>query len=231
MPMMKATPFDYEFDPDHIALICIDMQRDFCEVGGFASALGMDVALLRPCIPVIASLQAAFRKAQLPIIHTKECHTPDLSNCPTAKRQRGNPPLKIGMEGKMGRILIDGQFGSNFIDELEPQPYELVIPKPGKDAFYSTVLEDYMRIRGITQLIITGCTTEVCVQTTMRAANDRGYDCVLVEDGTGSYFPKFKESVLEQVVSQGGIIGWTAPSTQIIQTRKHLTPDKPSSYT
>jgi nicotinamidase-related amidase len=226
--MMKATPFCYEFDPNHLALLCIDMQRDFCEEGGFASSLGMDVALLKPCIPVIAALQAAFRAAGLPIIHTKECHTPDLSNCPTAKRQRGNPPLRIGMEWKMGRILVDGQFGSDFIDECAPQPYELVIPKPGKDAFYSTPLNDYMHVRGITHLIITGCTTEVCVQTSMRAANDRGYDCVLVEDGTGSYFPEFKASVLKQVVSQGGIIGWTAPSSQVIQTLREATTGKPT---
>jgi len=224
--MMKATPFDYDFDLDHIALLCIDMQRDFCEVGGYASSLGNNVKLLKPCIPVIASLQAAFRAAALPIIHTKECQKPDLSDCPTAKRERGNPKIKIGMEGKLGRILIDGQPGSDFIDACYPIPYELVIPKPGKDAFYSTPLNDYLHIRGITNLIITGCTTEVCVQTTMRAANDRGYDCVLVEDGTGSYFPEFKASVLRQVVSQGAIIGWTATSARIIQTLKEATSKK-----
>jgi len=220
---MKATPFDYDFDADHIALLCIDMQRDFCEVGGFASSLHDNVALLAPCIPVIAKLQAAFRAAGLPVIHTKECHQPDLSDCPTAKRERGNPKLKIGMEGPMGRILIDGQPGSDFISQCMPMPGELVIPKPGKDAFYATPLNDYLHRRGITNLIITGATTEVCVQTSMRAANDRGYDCLLVEDGTGSYFPEFKASVLKQVVAQGGIIGWTAPSEEILKTLAKLS--------
>jgi nicotinamidase-related amidase len=127
------------------------------------------------------------------------------------------------MEGPMGRILIDGQPGSDFISQCMPMPGELVIPKPGKDAFYATPLNDYLHRRGITNLLFTGATTEVCVQTSMRAANDRGYDCVLVEDGTGSYFPAFKESVLKQVVAQHGIIGWTAPSEEIIRTLAKLT--------
>ncbi len=179
MPLVKAKPFDYQLDIDHIALLCIDMQRDFCLPGGFADSLGNDLDNIAPCIPVIAKLQQAFRDAGLPVIHTKECHKPDLSDLPTAKRNRGNPKLKIGDMGPMGRILIDGEEGSDFISENAPIEGELVISKPGKDAFYSTVLQEYLYTRNISGLVITGVTTEVCVQTTMRVANDRGYDCLL----------------------------------------------------
>src|SRR5262249_16252561 len=217
MPTIDANPFAYEFDIDHIALICIDMQRDFCLPGGFAASLGNDISLIGPCIPVIGKLQAAFRKAGLPVIHTKECHKPDLSDLPTAKRNRGNPKIKIGDVGPMGRILIDGEVGSDFIPECKPLEGELVISKPGKDAFYSTALRDYLVTRGITNLVITGCTTEVCVQTTMRCANDRGYDCLLIEDGTESYFPEFKASTLKALTAQGGIIGWTCKADKVLK--------------
>lgn len=217
MPTIDASPFSYEFDIDHIALICIDMQRDFCLPGGFAESLGNDIKNLAACIPVIAELQTAFRKAGLPIIHTKECHKPDLSDLPTAKRNRGNPKIKIGDAGPMGRILIDGEKGSDFIPENAPLAGELVISKPGKDAFYSTVLNDYLMTRKITHLVITGVTTEVCVQTTMRCANDRGYDCLLIEDGTDSYFPDFKAMTLKALVAQGGIVGWTSKSDAVLK--------------
>jgi nicotinamidase-related amidase len=217
MPTIDASPFSYEFDIDHIALICIDMQRDFCLPGGFAESLGNDIKNLAACIPVIAELQTAFRKAGLPIIHTKECHKPDLSDLPTAKRNRGNPKIKIGDAGPMGRILIDGEKGSDFIPENAPLAGELVISKPGKDAFYSTVLNDYLMTRKITHLVITGVTTEVCVQTTMRCANDRGYDCLLIEDGTDSYFPDFKAMTLKALVAQGGIVGWTCKSDAVLK--------------
>lgn len=216
MPTINATPFPYDFDSDHIALICIDMQRDFCLPGGFGESLGNDVGLIKPCIPVIAALQAAFRRVGLPVIHTKECHKPDLSDLPTAKRNRGNPKIKIGDKGPMGRILIDGETGSDFVPELAPLPGELVIAKPGKDAFYATALRDYLVTRGITNLVITGCTTEVCVQTTMRAANDRGYDCLLVEDGTESYFPDFKTMTIKALTAQGGIVGWACRSEAVL---------------
>ncbi|MEO1199156.1 MAG: isochorismatase family cysteine hydrolase [Pseudomonadota bacterium] len=217
MPMISANPHPYEFDIDHIALICIDMQRDFCLPGGFAESLGNDITNLQHCIPVIARLQQAFRAAGLPIIHTKECHKPDLSDLPTAKRNRGNPKLKIGDRGSMGRILIDGEEGSDFIPENAPMEGELVVAKPGKDTFYATGFHDYLKRRNISNLIITGVTTEVCVQTTMRCANDRGYDCLLVEDATASYFPEFKEVTLRSIVAQGGIIGWTANSSVILE--------------
>lgn len=216
MPYLDATPFPFEFGIDHTALLCIDMQRDFCQPGGFAESLGNDLTNIAPCIPVIAKLQEAFRKAGLPIIHTKECHRPDLSDVPTAKRNRGNPPIKIGDPGPMGRILIDGEEGSDFIPENAPQEHELVIAKPGKDAFYRTNLYEYLTTRLITHLFLTGVTTEVCVQTTMRCANDRGFDCVLLEDGTDSYFPEFKDMTLRALTAQGGIVGWTCTSDKLV---------------
>lgn len=211
-----AKPFPFEFGIDHVALVCIDMQRDFCEPGGFADSLGNSIENIAPCIPVIARLQAAFRKAGLPIIHTKECHKPDLSDVPTAKRNRGNPKIKIGDQGPMGRILIDGEPGSDFVAENAPHEGELVIAKPGKDTFYRTNFYEYLTTRLITHLFITGVTTDVCVQTTMRCANDRGFDCALVEDGTDSYFPDFKEVTLRALVAQGGIVGWTCKSDQVL---------------
>lgn len=217
MAIIKAKPYDFIFDPDHIALIVIDMQRDFCLKDGFAESLGNNVKLLEPCIPVIGRLLAGFRRAGLPIIHTKECHKPDLSDLPAAKRMRGNPKVKIGDKGPMGRILIDGEVGSDFIPELAPHEHEYVLSKPGKGSFYATPLHDYLKNRGITSLVFTGVTTEVCVQTTMREANDRGYDCILVEDGTDSFFPAFKQSTIEAVTAQGGIIGWSCTSDKILQ--------------
>ena len=216
MPRIDAKPFAYEFDIDHVALLCIDMQRDFCLPGGFAESLGNDIRQVAPCIPVIARLQEGFRKAGLPVIHTKECHKPDLSDLPTAKRNRGNPKLKIGDVGPMGRILIDGEEGSDFVVENAPREGELVVSKPGKDAFYGTELRDYLVRRNISNLVITGVTTDVCVQTTMRCANDRGYDCLLVEDGTDSYFPEFKAMTLKALVAQGGIVGWTCKSDLVL---------------
>jgi nicotinamidase-related amidase len=217
MPKVSAKPFDYEFGIDHVALLCIDMQRDFCLPGGFAESLGNDIGQIAPCIPVIAKLQAAFRKVGLPVIHTKECHKPDLSDLPTAKRNRGNPKIKIGDVGPMGRILIDGEVGSDFVPENAPVAGELVISKPGKDAFYSTILRDYLVTRNISHLVITGVTTDVCVQTTMRCANDRGYDCLLIEDGTDSFFPEFKTVTLKALIAQGGICGWTTKSDKLLE--------------
>ncbi len=222
MPSIDAIPFAYPFAHDRAALLCIDMQRDFVLPGGFGEALGNDVRLIAPCIPVIARLQAVFRAARLPVIHTKECHKPDLSDLPLSKRTRGNPRITIGDLGPMGRILVDGEPGSDFVDELRPLPGELVIAKPGKDAFYRTELDAQLTARGIGNLIITGCTTEVCVQSTMRAANDRGYDCLLVEDGTESYFPEFKAVTIRALTAQNGIIGWSGRSENVIATIEAL---------
>ena len=200
----------YRFRPAHTALILIDMQRDFIEPGGFGEALGNDVSHLRVAVEPAQRLLAWARTQGLRIVHTKECHRPDLADCPPAKRQRGLPSLRIGDPGPMGRILIDGEPGSDFIAELTPAPGEVVLAKPGKGAFYGTALGEMLRVWGVSHLIIAGVTTEVCVQTTMREANDRGYDCVLIEEATASYFPQFKAATIDMIVAQGGIVGWAA---------------------
>jgi nicotinamidase-related amidase len=216
MPTIAARPYDYTFDPAGLALVVIDMQRDFLEPGGFGAALGNDVTRLAPAVPVIALLLEGFRARGLLVIHTRECHRPDLSDCPPAKYGRGNGNLRIGDPGPMGRILIDGEPGADFIPALRPAAGEVVIAKPGKGSFHATSLQEILKRRRITHLLITGVTTEVCVQTTMREANDRGYECLLVEDATESYFPEFKKATLDMVRAQGGIVGWTATSAEVL---------------
>lgn len=212
-----AQPYDYEVPSlDRVALVIIDMQRDFLEPGGFGEALGNDVSQLRAIAPTIQKLQQAFRDQGGLIIQTVEGHQPDLSDCPPAKRNRGKAELKIGDPGPMGRILVLGEPGNSIIPELAPKPDEIVIAKPGKGAFYATPLQDTLQRYGITHLLFTGVTTEVCVQTTMREANDRGYECLLVADGTASYFPEFKQATLAMVQAQGGIVGWTATAEQVM---------------
>ena len=215
MPVIAALPYDYRFPAGKLALIVIDMQRDFAEEGGFGSVLGNDVRPIRAIVPTVRRLIEGFRVAGLPVIHTREGHRPDLSDCPPAKRARGNGALTIGDAGPMGRILIDGEPGNEILPELAPLPGETVIVKPGKGAFYATPLGDLLQHRGIGHLIFAGVTTEVCVQTTMREANDRGYECLLAEDATESYFPEFKAATLAMIRAQGGIVGWTA-STDVI---------------
>ncbi len=210
MITIKAQPTPFSFDPAHTALLMIDMQRDFIEPGGFGATLGNDVSLLAPVVPAAAALIAWCREQGVLVIHTQECHKPDLSDCPPAKRLRGKPSLRIGDPGSMGRILIQGEPGAGFVPELLPQEGDVVIAKPGKGAFYGTRLTEELQSRGITHLVFGGVTTEVCVQTTMREANDRGYECLIVEEATGSYFPEFKQAALEMIRAQGGIVGWTA---------------------
>jgi nicotinamidase-related amidase len=214
--LAQPSPFSLG-DLKEVAVVMIDMQRDFMEPGGFGAALGNDVSRLAPSIKPAVALIAACRKAGITIVHTKECHLPDLSDCPPAKLTRGKPGLRIGDVGPMGRILIMGEPGNDFIDELKPAPEDVVIPKPGKGAFYATKLDQELKARGIKRLLIGGVTTEVCVQTTMREANDRGYDCLLVEDATESYFPEFKAATIEMVRAQGGIVGWTATASSVIE--------------
>jgi nicotinamidase-related amidase len=213
----SARPYPYELPKPGVALVMIDMQRDFLEPGGFGAALGNDVSQLGPCVGPAKRLIEGFRRAGLPIVHTRECHRPDLADCPPAKRLRGGGPLRIGDPGPMGRILVAGEPGAEIVSELYPRPGEFVVDKPGKGAFYATPLEGLLRERAITHLVVGGVTTEVCVQTTMREANDRGFDCLLAEDATASYFPKFKQAVLEMVTAQGGIVGWTAPVAAILE--------------
>lgn len=217
MAVIKARPFDFVFEPDTLALVVIDMQRDFVEPGGFGASLGNDVSRLQGIIPVVSKLIDGFRRAGLLVIHTRECHLPDLSDCPDAKRNRGNPGLKIGDEGPMGRLLIKGEPGVEIVDDLKPVSGEPVIDKPGKGAFYATEFEQVLQNYGAQQLVFAGVTTEVCVQTTMREANDRGYSCLLASDATESYFAEFKQATIDMIEAQGGIVGWTATTEQILQ--------------
>jgi biuret amidohydrolase len=216
MPTIAARPYEYTFDPAKLALVIIDMQRDFIEPGGFGAALGNDVRRLTPIIPAVSALLSAFRRGGLTVVHTKECHQPDLADCPPAKRSRGRGTLRIGDKGPMGRILIEGEPGNDFVPALKPLPTEVVIAKPGKGAFYATDLHAELQSRGVSHLLFTGVTTEVCVQTSMREANDRGYECLLVEDGTESYFPEFKKATIEMLRAQDGIVGWTASTEQVL---------------
>jgi nicotinamidase-related amidase len=215
MKTIAAQPFDFTFEPARTALIVIDMQRDFIEPGGFGAALGNDVSLLAKIVPTVGQLIEAFRTAHLPIIHTRECHRPDLSDCPPAKRLRGKPSMRIGDPGAMGRILISGEPGADIVPALAARPGEVVLDKPGKGAFYGTPLSSILAERGITHLVFAGVTTEVCVQTTMREANDRGFECLLAEDATESYFPEFKKAAIDMIRAQGAIVGWTATVGQV----------------
>jgi len=217
MADVAAAPFPFPLDAARAALVVIDMQRDFIEPGGFGASLGNDVSRLAAIVPTTRRLIEGFRQAGLPIVHTRECHLPDLSDCPPAKRERGRPSLRIGDAGPMGRILIRGEPGAEIVPELAPLPGEHVIDKPGKGAFYATGLGDLLERLKVRQLVFAGVTTEVCVQTTMREANDRGYECLLATDATESYFPEFKAAALAMIAAQGAIVGWTAPTDAILE--------------
>jgi nicotinamidase-related amidase len=209
---VDARPYPFTFDPASTALLVIDMQRDFLEPGGFGESLGNDVAQLRRTIEPTRALLKVCRDAGLFIVHTREGHVADLSDCPPAKLRRGTPGIHIGDPGPNGRILIRGEPGHDIVDELAPAPGEPVVDKPGKGAFYATELEKLLRDKGITSLVVTGVTTEVCVHTTVREANDRGYECLVLADCVGSYFPEFQRVGLEMVAAQGGIFGWVGRS-------------------
>lgn len=221
MVEIAALPFAFPLKPEAMALVVIDMQRDFAEEGGFGASLGNDVSRVTKIVPDVKRLIDGFRKAGLPVIHTMECHRPDLSDLPPAKRDRGNPSLRIGDQGPMGRILIAGEPGTAILAELAPIEGEIVIEKPGKGAFYATPLGEILKERGISQLVFAGVTTEVCVQTTMREANDRGYECLLIEEATESYFPEFKTAALAMIRAQGGIVGWTARLDDLLEGLPH----------
>jgi biuret amidohydrolase len=219
MREVDARPYPYTFEPRHAALLVIDMQRDFIEPGGFGEALGNDVSRLGAIVPTVAALMDWCRGHGVGVIHTREGHRPDLTDCPPAKLRRGDPTTRIGARGPMGRILVDGEPGNDIVPALAPRPGEPVIVKPGKGAFWATGLHELLRSREITHLIVAGVTTEVCVQTTMREANDRGYECLLIEDATESYFPEFKRATLDMVRAQGAIVGWTAPFAELASSR------------
>jgi biuret amidohydrolase len=215
--LASASPLAYRFELAHTALVIIDMQRDFVERGGFGETLGNDVMRLQAIVPTVQRVLAAWRAAGGRVLHTREAHVPDLSDCPSAKRLRGNPSLRIGDVGPMGRILVAGEPGAEIIPELAPLPGEWVVDKPGKGMFFATPVDALLREHGMTHLVFMGVTTEVCVQSSMREANDRGYECLLLEDGTESYFPEFKASTLAMITAQGAIVGWTAQSAKLIE--------------
>lgn len=214
---IQAEPYDFEFDLDTTALIMIDMQRDFVEPGGFGETLGNDVSLLRSSIEPCKEVLETARKVGMFVIHTREGHRPDLSDLQPAKRDRGNPTMKIGDVGPMGRILVRGEPGHDIIPELYPIEGEPVVDKPGKGAFYETDLLGILRNRNIRKLIVCGVTTEVCVHTTVREANDRGFDALVPADCTASYFPEFKRVALEMIKAQGGIFGWVSDSDRVVK--------------
>jgi len=216
MSDVQAQPFAFALRPAQAALLIIDMQRDFVEPGGFGESLGNRVEPLQDIVPTVRKVLDHWRAIGGLVVHTRESHAPDLSDCPDAKRWRGNPSLRIGDVGPMGRVLVRGEPGNQIVEALAPIAGELVIDKPGKGAFYGTDLMAQLQQRGITQLVVMGVTTEVCVQSTMREANDRGYDCLLIEDGTASYFPEFKAATLAMITAQGGIVGWTCQAQDLL---------------
>ncbi|MBP8812718.1 MAG: cysteine hydrolase [Laribacter sp.] len=214
---LKAEPYELEFDPSTTALIMIDMQRDFVEPGGFGEMLGNDVSLLRSAIEPCRRLLEAAREAGVFVVHTREGHRADLTDCPVAKRLRGGLECGIGDKGPMGRILVRGEYGHDIIPELYPVAGEPVVDKPGKGAFFATDLDLLLRNRNIRTLIVCGVTVEVCVHTTVREANDRGYECVVPSDCVASYFPEFYRVALEMIKAQGGIFGWVSDADRIVE--------------
>jgi nicotinamidase-related amidase len=216
MPRIAAEPYPFDLALGGCALLIIDMQRDFLEPGGFGAALGNDVGMLRRAIEPTQRVLAAARQRDLLVIHTREGHRPDLADLPAAKRGRGRFDVRIGDHGPMGRILVRGEPGHDIIPELAPLSGEPVVDKPGKGAFYATDLEAMLRNRGIAQLIVCGVTTEVCVNTTVREANDRGFDCLVLEDCVASYFAAFQQAGIAMIKAQGGIFGWVAASGALL---------------
>jgi len=215
--LLAAEPSPIELNWTATALVIIDMQRDFLEPGGFGETLGNDVLQLSRAIKPCADVLGAARKTGMLVVHTREGHLPDLSDAPPAKIERGRPSLRIGDPGPMGRILIRGEAGHDIIAALYPRDDEIVIDKPGKGAFYATELGDLLQKYGIENLLVCGVTTEVCVNTTVREANDRGYRCVVLADCCASYFPEFHEMGLKMIKAQGGIFGWVSDSTTVLE--------------
>jgi len=221
--VVEAEPAPLSVDLDHAALLIIDMQRDFLEAGGFGEALGNDVSRLRAAVTPCQDILAAARGLGLLVIHTREGHRPDLSDAPPLKVERGDPKNRIGAVGPMGRILVRGEAGHDIVSELYPLVGEPVIDKPGKGAFYQTDLELMLRNRGIDTLFVCGVTTEVCVNTTVREANDRGLRCIVLSDCCASYFPEFHQAGLAMIKAQGGIFGSVAGSAPLVETLAALS--------
>src|ERR1700734_790990 len=220
MPSVKllAEPAPLSVDLSKSALVIIDMQRDFLEPGGFGAALGNDVSMLQAAVGPCQETLSAARAIGMLVIHTREGHRPDLTDAPPHKVERGDPSTRIGAPGPMGRILIRGEPGHDIIPELYPLASEPVIDKPGKGAFYQTDLDLMLRNRGIDTLMVCGVTTEVCVNTTVREANDRGYRCIVLSDCCASYFPDFHAAGLAMIKAQGGIFGSVTASRSLLSS-------------
>jgi nicotinamidase-related amidase len=224
--VLAAEPGPIELDWAATALVIIDMQRDFLEPGGFGETLGNDVSQLARAVKPCADVLGAARAAGILVVHTREGHLPDLSDAPPAKIARGAPSKRIGDPGPMGRILIRGEAGHDIVAALYPQRGEIVIDKPGKGAFYATELGDILGRYDIENLLVCGVTTEVCVNTTVREANDRGYRCVVLADCCASYFPEFHEMGLRMIKAQGGIFGWVSDSASVLAAMAAKTSNK-----
>ena len=214
--VLNAEPAPIELNWSKTALVIIDMQRDFLEPGGFGAALGNDVTRLAGAVGPCQAVLKAARGANLLVVHTREGHLPDLSDAPIAKLERGAPSLRIGDPGPMGRILIRGEKGHDIVRQLYPLDDEIVIDKPGKGAFYATGLDEILQKYGVENLLVCGVTTEVCVNTTVREANDRGYRCIVLSDCCASYFPEFHDMGLKMIKAQGGIYGSVASSRALL---------------
>ncbi len=212
--VVSAKPFEFDFDVKNTALVIIDMQRDFCEEGGFGEALGNDVTPTKAIIPTVKKVLDAARKANMFVVHTREGHRPDLSDCPSTKLRRSSA---IGTDGPMGRILVRGEVGHDIVEELTPVAGEIIIDKPGKSAFYQTDLELILKNKNIDSLIVCGVTTHVCVHTTIREANDRGFECLMLEDGTATFDERDQEASIRMINQQGGIFGWTTMSEELLK--------------
>jgi nicotinamidase-related amidase len=215
MKQIDAEPFPLDFNPATTALIIIDMQRDFVLKGGFGEKLGNDTSLLLAAVEPTLRVLTKAREKGIFVVHTREGHRPDLSDCPPAKLTRGGKTF-IGTEGPMGRILVRGEQGHDIIHQLYPIKGEPVIDKPGKGSFHATDLHQILLDRGIKTLVVCGVTLEVCVHTTVREANDRGYECVVLSDCVASYFPEFQRVGLEMIKAQGGIFGWVSTADNFI---------------
>lgn len=214
---VDADPYEYEFKPENTALMVVDMQRDFIEEGGFGDSLGNDVSRLQEAIEPTKQVLEKARDMDMLVIHTREGHRRDLEDAPETKIERGNISPKIGEEGPMGCLLVRGEKGHDFVPELQPEEGEPVVDKPGKDAFYATDLQLILRNNDIENLIVCGVTAEVCVQSTVREANDRGFECLVPEDCIASYFEEFHEVTIKMISAQGGIFGWTSDSEALLE--------------
>lgn len=221
----RAEPYEFAFDPQKTALLMIDFQRDFVYPGGFGESLGNDTSYLLKALPPAARVLRACRAAGIFVIHTREGHRSDLSDLPVAKYERGQPSLHIGDPGPMGRLLVRGEYGHDIVEEVYPIDGEPIVDKPGKGAFYATDMDTILKTRGIRYLIVCGVTTEVCVQTSVREANDRGYDALVLADCVGSYFPEFQRVALEMIKAQGGIFGWVGDSAPFLEALGNVYPD------